>query len=224
LLLSRGPIESPSEVMVVAPAVPVAAAALAVSDQYVSRLEGGLLVFLYVGYVLAVLAEGRGVRQRATELEHEASEVRGSAGRAAVIAVLGLGAVYGGAWLLVDGGIRILSRTGLAAGFVGAAIVGTLAALDEVLLEVLPVVRGTPELATGNLFGTVAAFSSVVLGLAALVRPLVLDSSAEIAFLAGTTMYAIVASVFLVRGRISKPLGVILLIVYVGWLGYASTL
>jgi cation:H+ antiporter len=224
LLLSRGPIESPSEVMVVAPAVPVVASALAVSDQYVSRLEGGLLVFLYVGYVLAVLAEGRGLRYRAAELEHEAAEVRGSAGRAAVIALVGLAAVYGGAWLLVDGGIRILSRTGLAAGFVGAAIVGTLAGLDEVLLEVLPVMRGSPELATGNLFGTVAAFSSVVLGLAALVRPLVLDSSAEVAFLAGTTMYAIVASVFLVRGRISKPLGLILLIVYVGWLGYASTL
>src|SRR5207253_5371471 len=37
LLLSRGPIKSPSPLMVVAPAVSVAAAAIAVYDQYVRR-------------------------------------------------------------------------------------------------------------------------------------------------------------------------------------------
>src|SRR5207247_449086 len=82
------------------------------------------------------------------ELEHEAEEVRTSGRRAAIIAVAGLAAVYGGAWMLVDGGVRILSHTGLAAGFVGAAIVGALASLDEVLLDALPVIRGAPELAT----------------------------------------------------------------------------
>ena len=106
----------------------------------------------------------------------------------------------------------------------GAAIVGTLAGLDEVFLEVLPVMRGAPELATGNLFGTVAAFSSGVLGLAALVRPLAVDGSAAIAFLAGAALYVAVASVFLVRGRLSRPLGLLLLAAYVAWLGYASTL
>jgi cation:H+ antiporter len=132
--------------------------------------------------------------------------------------------VYGGAWLLVDGGIRVVSRTSLAAGFVGAAIVGTLASLDEVLLEVLPVVRGQPELATGNLFGTVAAFSSAVLGLAALVRPLTIDSSADLAFLAAAALYVIVAVVFILRGRLSKPVALVLLAAYVAWLGYTATL
>src|SRR5437868_2724993 len=83
----------------------------------------------------------------------------------AMVAVAGLGALFGGAWLLVAGGIRVLTRTGLAAGFVGAAIVATLASLDEILLEVLPIRRGHAELATGNLFGTMAAFTSLVPGL-----------------------------------------------------------
>jgi cation:H+ antiporter len=158
------------------------------------------------------------------ELEHEASEIEGGRGRAAVVALVGLAAVYGGAWVLVQGGIRILSRTGLTAGFVGAAIVGTLSALDEVFLEVLPVLRGSPELATGNLFGTVAAFSTVVLGLAALVHPLTLDNAAEMSFLAGTALYAIVATVFLARGSLPKPVAFVLLACYVAWLGYTATL
>jgi cation:H+ antiporter len=224
LLVAKGPIPSPSAMMVIAPAVPLAAAALAISDQQVTRVEGALLVLLYGGYVFSVLSEGRSVRQRGAELEHEAGGVEGSAGRAAALAVLGLGAVFVGAWLLVDGGVRLLSTTQLSAGFIGAAIVGALAGLDEVLLEALPVMRGTPELATGNLFGTLAAFTSAVLGLAALVHPLVLDAASELALLGGAAMYAFVSVVFLLRGRLARPLGLVLLAAYVAWLAYASTL
>ena len=222
LLLSRGPIRSPSPLMVVAPAVSVAAAAISVYDQYVSRSEGLLLVLLYAGYVTVVVADGRSVGARARELEREASELPSTV-QAGVVALVGLAAVYGGAWLLVDGGVRILSRTGLAAGFVGAAIIGTLASLDEVMLEVLPVRRNAPELATGNLFGTVAAFSTAVIGLAALVRPLSIDSVADLSFLAAAALYAVVAVVFLWRGQISKPTAVVLLGLYGAWLGYAVT-
>ena len=224
LLLAKGPIESPSALMVIAPAVPLTAAALAISDQQVTRLEGALLVFLYVGYVFAVLAEGRGLKDKTAELEHEASEVGGSVRRAAAVAVTGLAAVYVGAWVLVEGGVKLVERTSLSAGFIGAAIVGTLAGLDEILLEVLPVRRGTPELATGNLFGTMAAFTSAVLGLAALVHPLVLDTASELAFLGGAVMYTFVSVVFLLRGRMARPLGLLLLAAYLAWLAYASTL
>jgi cation:H+ antiporter len=124
----------------------------------------------------------------------------------------------------VEGGVRLLHHTALTAGFIGAAIIGALAALDEVLLEVLPLRRGVPELATGNLFGTVAAFSTGVLGLAALVRPLVVDSAANSAFLASAALYAVVATAFLARGRAGKLTGVILIALYAIWLAVASQL
>src|SRR5919197_4539965 len=93
LLLSRGPIKSPSPLMVVAPSVSVGAAALVVYDQYVSRFEGLLLIMLYLGYVSAVVADGRALRQRVGELEHEATEVSGGAARAATLTVVGLASV-----------------------------------------------------------------------------------------------------------------------------------
>jgi cation:H+ antiporter len=224
LLLSRGSIKAPAPLMVALPAVCVAAAALVVADQYVTRAEGLWLLVLYAVYVWVVVAQRAGVDERARELEREGSEIPGGRGRAAVIALFGLGAVYVGAWVLVQGGIRIVERTGLAAGFVGAAVIGSLSALDEVFLEVLPVMRGAPELATGNLFGTVAAFSTVVIGLAALIHPLLLDAAAQMSFLAAAALYAIVATAFLVRGELSKPVGFVLLAAYVAWLGYTVTL
>jgi len=103
-------------------------------------------------------------------------------------------------------------------------VIGALASLDEVFLEVLPVRRGIPELATGNLLGTVAAFSTGVLGLAALVRPLEVDGAGATAFLASATLYTVVATAFLARGRAGKVVGVAILALYGLWLAFASRL
>jgi cation:H+ antiporter len=218
-LFSRKPIEAPSDEMVLLPAATLLAGALTLTDQEVTRLEGLALLMAYGIYVWLVVIEGRGAQARARSIEQEAAEPRRLPPLATLL--IGLAAVYGGATLLVDGGIRVLDRTSLAAGFVGAAIIGALASLDEVFLEVLPVRRGMPELATGNLFGTVAAFSTGVLGLAALVHPLVLDSAATTAFLAAAVLYTIVATAFIARGRAGKLTGLLVLAAYGGWLTYA---
>ncbi len=222
LLLAKHPIPAPSGQMILLPGVALALGALALADQFVSRLDGLGLVAAYILYVSQVIREGRGPQARAEEILREAEE--GPRIPPLVLLVLGLGLVYAGATILVDGGIRVLHHTSLAAGFVGAALIGALAALDEVLLEVLPVLRNVPEMATGNLFGTVAAFSTGVLGLAALVRPLAVDSAATSAFLAAAALYAVVAAVFLARGRAGKPTGLAILAIYGLWLALASRL
>jgi cation:H+ antiporter len=222
LLISKKPIPAPSREMVLLPALALATGAMALSDDLVSRLEGGGLIGIYLVYVGAVIWEGRAARLRAEEIERDAEERPRLP--ASILLVAGLGLVYLGATVLVEGGVRILDRTSLTAGFVGAALIGALASLDEVLLEVRPVARGMPELATGNLFGTVAAFATGVLGLAALVRPLVIDSAALSAFIAASVLYTVVAVAFLARGRAGKLVGLVVLAIYGLWLLFASQL
>jgi cation:H+ antiporter len=222
LLVSRKPVEAPSAEMVLLPALALATGGMALSDQMVSRFEGAGLIGIYLIYIGAVIREGRAARVRAEEIEREAQE--GPKLPPIVLLVAGLGLVYLGASVLVDGGVRILHRTSLAAGFVGAALIGALASLDEVLLEVVPVLRGMPELATGNLFGTVAAFATGVIGVTALVRPLEVDSAANSAFIAASLLYTVVAVAFLARGRAGKVVGLIVIAVYGLWLAFAARL
>ena len=222
LLLAPRPIESPSIQMVLLPAVTLLAGAAALADRVVTRPEGGALIGAYGIYLGIVIVDGRGAQARAEEIVREAEE--GPRVPPLVLLVGGLALVYAGASVLVNGGVRLLSMSGLAAGFVGAAIIGALASIDEVFLEVLPVRRGIPELATGNLFGTVAAFSTGVLGLAALVRPLEVDGAGATAFLAAAALYTVVATTFLARGRVGKVVGVAILALYGLWLGFASRL
>lgn len=238
LLLAREPIPAPTAPMMAAPAAGVILATAVIADRAVTRFEGIILVAAYAVYVLVVLvehrlgAEGEGgdVAREVAEMVEEAApgnaDPQGSpsAGRQGAMAVLGLGLVAGGAWLLVGGGVRVLAVAGLSAGFVGAAVLGALTSLDEVLLEVLPVRRGVPELATGNLFGTLAAFTTGVLGLAAVVRPLTLDTGANLAFLAAAALYALVGTVLFVRGRAGRILGSVVLALYLVWLVGAAAL
>jgi cation:H+ antiporter len=220
LVLSKRPLPSPATSMVLAPAIPLLASAFAIADRYVDRLEGALLVALYAGYVALVVQEGRLVRARSEELQgHAAARSRL---RLVAMTLGGLALLAGGAAVAVAGATRFVRETGLSAGFVGAAILGVIVSLDEILLEVLPARRGDPELATGNLMGTLAAFCSGVLGIAALVRPLDIDSAASLAFLGSAVLYAVVATVFLVRRRAGWGLGLFVLAFYAVWLVTAA--
>ena len=216
LLLSRTPVPSPSPAMVALPALPVIACAVAITDRYVARVEGLLLVVIYVGYVVMVVMRG----DAPGELEE--TPAKGRPLGQGMLTVGGLVLVFVGATLLVAGGGRLVDLTALSAGFIGVAVVGILVSLDEVLLEVIPIRRGEPELATGNLFGTLAAFTTGVPGLAALVRPLFLDGVAAAAFLGVALLYFVVGTVFLVRGRAGRLLGATVLIIYAVWLAMAS--
>jgi cation:H+ antiporter len=216
LILAKRPLESPDVRMVLAPAIPLLAAGMVLTDRYVGRLEGALLLGIYAGYVAAVVHEGRLARARAEELEEETDTPRGSPRIAGPIAGLLLLAV--GSGLAVAGATRFVASAGLSEGFVGAAVLGILVSLDEILLEVLPARRGAPDLAIGNLLGTLAAFCSGVLGVTALVRPLDVDSAGALAFLGAAFLYTVVATAFLARGKAGWGVGLFVLAFYAAWL------
>ena len=224
LLVARGPIPSPGPVLVLAPALHLVAGAFALTDRYVARLEGVFLVAMYVAYVGLLLRGGR-LPPGTTDVEREARRVgRGGTPLNAALTVGGLALVAAGATVVVAGATRFTAVSGLAAGFVGAAILGVLVSLDELVLEVLPVRRGHAELATGNLFGTLPAMAAGVMGLAALVHPLDVDSAGAAGYLAMAFLYAVVATVLLARGRAGRWLGAFVLVSYAGWLVVSSTL
>ena len=223
VLLSRRPVPSPGTAMVLAPSLPLLAASVAIFDGVVARWEGILLLVLFGLYVWFVVREGRAaVRRRTEEIEREAGEAPGSRGVQAAFTVGGLALLYVGATVLVAGAERLVLETDLLTGFVGAAILGALVSVDEVLLEVLPIRRGTPDLATGNLFGTLAAFTTGVLGVAAVVRPLQVDGAGSLALLGVALLYAVVGTTFLARERVGKVVGLTVLVVYAAWVLVAS--
>jgi cation:H+ antiporter len=222
LLSANEPVRSPGRAVILLPAGALVLGAAAVANEHVTRLEGAALVVAYLAYLALIAQEGRVVALRGEHAQQVAAARHSIRPEAA--AVFGLALAYLGAMVLVGGGIRLVGHTSLTAGFVGAAIVGSLASLDETLLVVIGVRRGISDLAVGTVFGAFAAVPTGILGLAALVRPLTVDPAASSAFFAVAALYTVVATVFLGLNRAWRRLGLAILVLYAAWVAIASRL
>jgi Ca2+/Na+ antiporter len=200
LIVARAPMPAPPLTVLLFPGGILLASAITLTDQVVTRVEGVGLIGAFAVYLLVVATA-------------EPSTPR--TGIAALVGTaIGVGVLYVAATLLLEGSTRILERTTLAAGFVGAALVGGTASLREAART-----RRTPE----GPFRSVAALAAGVLGTAALLRPLVVDAAAASALLAATALYAGVCAVFLVRGEAWRLTGLLVLGLYGAWLFLAAT-
>jgi cation:H+ antiporter len=232
LLASKAPAQAPNPVMTLLPLGALLIAAVTIQDLVISRGEGVALVAAYVAYLSLLLRlppEASVLEERGASEERAAERwAAGLGSPKAVIgpgwlqAVVGLALVAGGAALLVGGASRIGDRAGLASGYVGAAIVGSLAGASKIAPEVRAIRHGGSHLAAANVAGTVAVFSTGALGVAALIRPLVIDSSVAVACVAVALLYVVAATVLLASGRAGRWTGVALLVLFGAWLAIGS--
>ncbi len=93
------------------------------------------------------------------------------------IVIVSLVALGKGADLLVDEAVRLSVKSGIPTVVIGATVVSIGTTMPEAAVSVFASVQGNPDLALGNAVGSIICNAGLILGLAALVRPLALDKS-----------------------------------------------
>lgn len=91
-----------------------------------------------------------------------------------LILILGLGILLFGGKLLVDGASSIAAKLGLSAGLIGLTIVAFGTSAPELLVCVNAALKGTSDIAIGNVVGSNIANISLVLGISAILYPIAL--------------------------------------------------
>ena len=215
LFLRSRPIRAPSLMTVLLPAVPLAAAGVAVGDAYVTRIEGAGLLAMFAIYLFIMSIEEGVLDGRADAVRRDS--VRGIRLPAAVLAAGGLAVALGGAELLLRGGTSILHHTGLSAGFVGAAFLGPLSAVGG-LRSVLPADADEHEReAVAHSLGSLVSLATGTVGLAALIRPIAMDGTAAFAAVAASAIYVPIATILVARGRAGRTAGIVTLALAAVW-------
>jgi cation:H+ antiporter len=182
----------------------------------IGRLQGALLLALAVG-LLAWL-----YRRSPAFLPREGDEPNGGAPsppRMVARLVLGAAGMVLGAELVVAGVSRLVATAGLSETFLGMTAVGMGESVEEMARMVTPARRGHPELAWGNVVGTVVILLGVNLGIIALVAPLVaapLVLRLHVPYLAGTVL--LVATCLGLARRLGRGTGLGLLGLYTSYL------
>jgi cation:H+ antiporter len=219
-LLTRLPVTRRGLEYAGASAVLGAVAWLFLRNGVLGRLEGGILVLLYVAGVAWVWQ-----REKEPPLIGEMAELDAkdelrspggtdeATGRALLLVLLGLlGMVAGG----VRGAEGLVGLLGISESAIGLTVLALATSAEMVVLVWAAHRRGLTEVVVAGTVGSVAYNATVSLGLAGLVSPLGLGRHNQILTVAGAT--ALLPLVLLLgarSGRLPRPVGALLVVAYV---------
>jgi cation:H+ antiporter len=199
-------------------AVPAASGVLLAGvavDGELSRLDGAILV---AGYAVAVAYLWRlGRRGVAIEAEGEAAEALErppSRWRAIGLLAVSLGVLVVGSELLVDRARELIDAAGWSETAAGMSIVALAVSVEELARELPAARRGHPELAVGNVAGSMLAFFAFNAGVAALVQPIDVPDQVITTQIPIVLATVIVVIWLLARNAVGRAGGVILLLCY----------
>jgi len=190
--------------------VPVLTVALA-ADGELSRLDGVLMLSIFLVWMIATVIEAR--RQRSA-----AEEVLGAHRLAPALlsAAIGLGFLVGAGLLIVDGARAIAVSFGLSEFIIGATIVAVGTSVPELATALISKLRGHDEVGLGTVLGSNIFNGLFIVAVAALIHPIVFDaSSVRVALAFG--LVAVMLTLPSKSGYIGRGRGVLLLALYVAY-------
>jgi cation:H+ antiporter len=193
----------------------------------VTRVEGVALLVGFAAY-LAVLFRGTGGTETTTsgdgsdgggatseaEPGYEGVAILPGGGAAAwrtpAALLVGLGVVVGGAHLLVESAVALARGVGLSEWVIGETVVAVGTSTPEIVASAAAARQGAGDIAAGNLVGSNVFNALLILGVASVVAPLEVASTAV-----GTTTWllglsALTALFLWTRGRLGRLEGVAL--------------
>ena len=191
-------------------------------DMQINRIEGIFMVSLLGLYVWRSLSHKEDFSK---EIEEDTQLFSGKGPVfQALLIVLGLVLVVGGAKLLVKGGVGIALNLGISEWFIGITIVAIGTSLPEIVSSLIAVKRGHGEMAIGNIFGSNIFNILMVLGLTATIHPLYIQEPIQPDLIIATFITCLlVAMITYGNHSLGKQKGVILLMAYFAYIGLKAT-
>lgn len=201
--------------------VALAATAIMAIDGGISRLEGLILIVLFIVLMALMIRSLRCCRPgKDVVKEFEATKPEeNSPLRSVVLIVIGLIVLVLGTELAVNSAVEIATILGVSEFIIGLTIITFGTTTPEFAASLLASLRGNSDLALGNIIGTIFFNATVVLGTVAIIAPLAISGEQFIlGVLAQLFIGALVLGVAYRKGRLSRPMGVALALLYVVYL------
>lgn len=139
---------------------------------------------------------------------------------AVLAVVVGLVVLVWSADKFVDGAVGVAKFCGMSTLLIGMVIVGFGTSAPEMVVSAFSAVQGNPQLALGNAYGSNIANIALILGVTALISPILVQRSVlkkDLPLLIGVTILSIL---LLLDGSVSRMNGIVLLVVFFAVMGF----
>jgi cation:H+ antiporter len=217
---------SRKRVLLIAP-VAVLVAWLLFLDGTLSRIDGVVLLAMFVGLVAYLIWEakqGLVIRGEAHEAMEEVQwEHHGKIFYVGLVIATLVGLVIG-AELAVWGTRRILEVSGISGTLFGMTVVAFAVSVEELARTLIPALKGHSEIAVGNVIGSAAYFFTFNAGLITLVAPLLMESQVRWNYYPFALASAVLISILGLKGHIGRAGGALLLGLYLAFIAKALVL
>ncbi|MGD9236372.1 MAG: calcium/sodium antiporter [Desulfobacterales bacterium] len=197
------------------------------------RIEGatlfaGIIAYTFINYYLAkkeTRQAGGGEMSAAIESKLEEIGYIESRTKQVIMVIVGIAGVVGGAQMVVESAVYIMTELGVSEKFIGLTIVAFGTSLPELATSVVAAMRGEMDISIGNLVGSNVFNIMSVLGAASLVRPIpipggFIDSGLWIDYLVMLLTSFLPWLLMRRTYTVDRKGGAILLICYVVYLAY----
>jgi cation:H+ antiporter len=151
-------------------AIPILTAGM-VADGEIGRIDAGLLLLVFVLWLVASYREAQRHRAATEVLPREPGQWR-------TVLVAGIGAlmlVFAGG-CIVDGAGSIAQSLGISTFVIGATIVAIGTSTPELVTALLAAARGHQEVGIGTVFGSNVFNGCFIVGIAAMIHPIQVDA------------------------------------------------
>lgn len=188
----------------------------------ISKWQGGVLLFCTVVYILYTIYEERKIKNKELddEILKEVEEVEiksKSVGTIIIYTILGLVGLKFGSDFVVNNSILIAQSLGWSESFIGATIVAAGTALPEIVTGIISARRGETDLLLGNITGSNIVNLFLLIGLGAVICPIVFDAefNRSLLILIAITIVLQLIGIFNKNSKINRLTGFILILGYV---------
>ena len=187
------------------------------SKNFLSKADGLILLALF-GIFMYYLIEMALTSKEEMDIEEGKKNITVS--KAIVLSLIGLvGIILGGKWV-VDSASVIAVNWGMSENLVGLTIVAVGTSLPEFVTSVVAATKKESDIAIGNVLGSNLFNIFFILGTSAIISPVAVNS---IVFFDMIFMLIVTVITFILAGTrrtINKPEGILLVLMYIGYMAY----
>ena len=149
-----------------------------IDENILSRLDGGVLLIIFISYFIYTLfIKAKNPQEAKEEMDQDAtSSLEGKKPALLwVIAAVSLGALLCGGQLFLDSAINLARAWGMSEAVISITIVAVGTSLPELITSVLAACKNNPQLALGNILGSNVFNILFVVGLTGIVCPMTVN-------------------------------------------------
>ena len=135
-------------------------------DGKLSRIDGVVLITLWLFYIVSMLRKSRGIESLIDRVE------RTNLWKQVIFFLLGLGMILGASEMIVSSAEKISASLGLGLAFIGLTITAIGTSLPEIAFSIEAARKHKPGEILGDILGSLVTNSTMVLGVTAVIFPI----------------------------------------------------